>query len=66
MYQVYPKMVFAVEIGKGNITTEFCIFKLKENNYIFFAGGGALVYLAEPMHKNAPQHLFGATHLVRT
>ena len=47
-------MVFAVEIGKGNITTEFCIFKLKENNYIFFAGGGALVHLAEPMHKNAP------------
>ena len=36
---------------KVNITTEFCIFKLEENNYIFLAGGDALVYLAEPMHK---------------
>ena len=36
---------------KVNITTEFCIFKLEENNDIFLAGGDALVYLAEPMHK---------------
>ena len=52
---------------KVNITTEFCIFKLEENNYIFHASPpGALVYLAEPMHKkNVPQHLFGASHLVR-
>ena len=44
-------MVFAVEIGKVNITTEFCIFKLEENNDIFLAGRDALVYLAGPMHK---------------
>ena len=36
---------------KVNITTEFCIFKLEEDNYIFLAGGNALVYLAKPMHK---------------
>ena len=36
---------------KVNITTEFFIFKLEESNYIFLAGGDALVYLAEPMHK---------------
>ena len=36
---------------KLNITTEFCIFELEENNYIFLAGGDALAYLAEPMHK---------------
>ena len=47
-----------------NITFEFYIFKLEENNYILFSGGDALVYLAKSMHKNAPQHLFGATHLV--
>ena len=34
-----------------NITTEFFIFKLEENNDIFLAGGDALVFLAEPMHK---------------
>ena len=39
---------------------------MEENNDIFFAGGDALVYLAEPMHKNIPQHLFVAIHLVRT
>ena len=33
---------------KVNITTEFCTFKLEENNDIFPAGGDALVYLAEP------------------
>ena len=36
---------------KVNITTEFCIFKLEENDDIFLAGGDSLVYLAEPMHK---------------
>ena len=36
---------------KVNITSEFCIFKLEENNYIFLAGGDALVYLAELIHK---------------
>ena len=41
-------MVFAVKIGKSEITTEFCMFKLEENNYIF---DYALVHLAEPMHK---------------
>ena len=51
---------------KVNITTELCIFKLEENSYIFLAGSDALGYLAEPMHKNVPQHLFGATHLVCT
>ena len=39
---------------------------MEENNYIFLAGGDALVYLAEPVYKNIPQHLFGAIHLVRT
>ena len=28
---------------KVNITTEFCKFKLEENNNIFLAGGDALV-----------------------
>ena len=41
-------MVFADQ--KVNMTTEFCIFKLEENNHIFLAGGDALVDLAEPMH----------------
>ena len=36
---------------KVNITSEFCIFKLEENNYIFLGGGDPLVYLAKPMHK---------------
>ena len=36
---------------KVNITTEFCIFRLEESNYIFLASSDALVYLAEPMHK---------------
>ena len=36
---------------KVNITSEFCIFKLEENNDTFLAAGDALVYLAEPMHK---------------
>ena len=39
---------------------------MEENNDIFLAGGHALVYLAVPMHKNIPQHLFGSIHLVRT
>ena len=39
---------------------------MEENNDIFLAGGDALVYLAKPMHKNIPQHLFVAIHLVRT
>ena len=46
------------------ITTEFCIFKLEENNYISLAAGDALVYLLKPMHKNVPQHFLGFTHLV--
>ena len=38
---------------------------MEENNDIFLAGGDALVYLAEPMHKKSiPQHLLGAIHLV--
>ena len=38
-----------------------------ENNGIFLAGGDALVYLAEPMHKKySTINLFGAIHLVRT
>ena len=50
---------------KMNITTEFCIFKLEKNNAIFLAGGDALVYLAEPMHKKYSTtfvwgHLFSA------
>ena len=49
MDQIDQKMVFADQ--KVNMTTEVCIFKLEENNYIFLAGGDALVYLAEPMHK---------------
>ena len=47
---------------KVNITTDLCLFKLDENNYVFLVGGDALVYLAEPMHKKVSQHLFGATH----
>ena len=40
---------------------------MEENNDIFFAGGDALLlYLAEPMQKNIPQHLLWAIHLVRT
>ena len=39
---------------------------MEENDDIFLAGGDALVYLAKPMHKNIPQDLFGAIHLVRT
>ena len=38
------------KLKKVNITTEFCIFKLEENNDIFLAGD-AQVYLAEPTHK---------------
>ena len=38
---------------------------MKENNNIYLAGGDALVNLAKSMHKNIPQHLFGAIHLVR-
>ena len=37
--------------GKMNITTEFCTFKLEENNDIFLAGGDTLVYLAENIEK---------------
>ena len=39
---------------------------MEENNHIFFAGGHALVYLTEPIHKNVPQNLFGVIYLVRT
>ena len=46
-----PKKVFAVEIAKSEHNSEFYIFKLEENKYIFLAGDDALVYLAEPMHK---------------
>ena len=38
---------------KVNITTDFCVFKLEENNDIFLAGGDAVVCLAEPMHKKS-------------
>ena len=38
---------------------------MEENGTIFLAGGDALVYLDESLHKNIPQHLFGAIHLVR-
>ena len=31
---------------------------VEENNDIFLAGGDALVYLAEPMHKKNPTKLF--------
>ena len=37
-----------------------------EYNNIFLAGGDALVYLAVPLHKNIPKHLFGAICLVST
>ena len=46
---------------KVNITTEFYIFKLEENNYIFLAAF-SFPFLAT----FSKQHLFGATHLVRT
>ena len=36
---------------KVSIATEFCTFKLEENNDIFLADGDAIVYLAKPMHK---------------
>ena len=39
---------------------------MEENNDISLASGDALVYLVLPMHKNIPQHLFGAIHLKRT
>ena len=39
---------------------------MEENNYIFLAGSDALVYLAKPIHKKIPWHLFGTVHLVRT
>ena len=39
---------------------------MEENNGFFLAGGDALVHLAGPVHKNIPQQLFGAIHLVRT
>ena len=39
----------------------------EENDDIFLAGGGALVYLSRPMHKkNIPQHFFEAIDSVRT
>ena len=44
-------MVFAVKIGKSEITTELIILKLKESNYIFLAVGDVLIYSTEPMHK---------------
>ena len=34
-----------------NIITEFCMLKLELKNDVFLAGGDALVYLNEPMHK---------------
>ena len=39
---------------------------MEENNDIFLAGGDALVYLAEPMHKKCSTTFVWATHLVRT
>ena len=39
---------------------------MEENNDTFLAGGDALVYLTEPMHKNIQQNLFGTIRLVRT
>ena len=39
---------------------------MEENNNIFLVVGHALVYLTVPVHKNIPQHLFGAIHLVHT
>ena len=36
---------------KVNITSEFCIFKLGENYYIFLGGVDVLVYLAKATHK---------------
>ena len=37
---------------------------MEEKNDIFLADGDALMYLAVPMHKNIPQNMFGAIHLV--
>ena len=42
------------------------IITMEENSDIFLAGGDALGYLIELMHKNIPQNLFRAYHLVRT
>ena len=39
---------------------------MEENNGIFLAGSGGLVYLTETMPKIISQHLFGVIHLVRT
>ena len=39
---------------------------MEESNDIFLAGGDYLACLAQPMHKNFLQHLFGAIHLVLT
>ena len=39
---------------------------MEENSDIFLADGDGLMYLAVPMHKNIPQHLSAAIHLVRT
>ena len=39
---------------------------MEKNSNIFLTGGIALGYLAEPVHRNVPQHLFGAIHLVHT
>ena len=39
---------------------------MEENNHIFLAGCDALVYLAEPTHKNISRHMFGTIHLVST
>ena len=51
---------------KVNITTEFCIIKLEENSDIFLAGGDALVFLAEPMHKKYSTTFVWGHHLVGT
>ena len=39
---------------------------MEENDDIFLAGGDAVVYLAETMHKKYSTKCFGAIHLVRT
>ena len=44
---------------KVNITTEFSIFTLEENNYILLAGCDAAVYFVEPIHKNSPTFVCG-------
>ena len=38
---------------------------MKGNNDIFLAGDDGVVYLAGPVHKDIPWHLFGTIHLVR-